>query len=87
MIQRSSSPTLYHGQEHLSLDQGAQSLVQPDLDTSNDGASTTSLCNPFQCLMTLIIKNSFLMFNLNLPSFSLIAGLKKANRICGLFAS
>ncbi|KAK4829612.1 hypothetical protein QYF61_005739 [Mycteria americana] len=41
------------------------------LNTSKDGASTTSLGNLFQCLTTLIGKNFFLISNLNLPSFSL----------------
>ena len=31
------------------------------LNTSNDGASTTSLGNLFQCLTTLILKNFFLV--------------------------
>ncbi|KAK4831170.1 hypothetical protein QYF61_015640 [Mycteria americana] len=41
------------------------------LNTSRDGASTASLGNLFQCLATLIVKNFFLISNLNLPSFSL----------------
>ena len=41
------------------------------LNTSSDGASTTSLGNLFQCLTTLPVQNFFLTSNLNLPSFSL----------------
>jgi len=41
------------------------------LNTSNDGASTTSLGNLFQCPTTFIITNFFLMSHLNLLSFSL----------------
>ncbi|KAK4830124.1 hypothetical protein QYF61_008551 [Mycteria americana] len=41
------------------------------LDTSNDGASITSLGNLFLFLTTLTVKNFFLTSNLNLPSFSL----------------
>ena len=33
-------------------------------------ASTTSLSNLFQCLKIHVVKNFFLIFNLNLPSFS-----------------
>ena len=40
------------------------------LNVSKDRASTTSLGNLFQCLTTLIVKNFFITFNLNLPSFS-----------------
>jgi len=40
------------------------------LHVSEDEASTTSLGNLFQCLITLILKSLFL-FNLNLPSSSL----------------
>ena len=41
------------------------------LNVSRDGASTTSLDNLCQCFITLIVKNVFLLFRLNLPSFSL----------------
>ncbi|KAK4827199.1 hypothetical protein QYF61_015227, partial [Mycteria americana] len=41
------------------------------LYTSNDGASTTSLGNLVERPTTIIVKNFFLMSNLNLPSFSL----------------
>jgi len=40
-------------------------------DVSRDGASTTSLGNPFQCFTTLIVKNFFLISSLNLPSLGL----------------
>ena len=41
------------------------------LNTSRDGASTTSLGSPFQHLTTLLVKNFPLTSNLNLPSFNL----------------
>jgi len=41
------------------------------LNTSRDRASIASLANLFQCLITLIINNLFLISNLNLLSFSL----------------
>ena len=62
-------PCNEHGQ--LQLYQGAQSLVQPDLRCPHGQATTTSLSNLFQCFTTLIVKNFFLIFSLNLPSFSL----------------
>ena len=40
------------------------------LNTSREGASTTSLGNLFQFLTTLTVKNFFLISNINLPSFS-----------------
>ena len=52
-------------QGHL---QASSSLT---LGVSRDGTSTTSLCNPFQCFITLIVTNFFLISSLNLPSFSL----------------
>ena len=52
-------------------DQVAQSPIQPSLECSRDGASITSLGNPFQCFTTLTVKNFFLIPNLNLPSLSL----------------
>ena len=52
----------------LQLDQVAQSPIQPDL--SRDGASATSLGNPFLYFTTLIVKNFFLVSSLNLPSLS-----------------
>lgn len=42
------------------------------LNTSNDGASTPSLGNLFQCLTSLIIKKILHMSNLNLPCSSVI---------------
>ena len=41
------------------------------LNTSMEGAATTYLGNLFQCLTILIVKNFFLISNLNLPSVSL----------------
>jgi len=41
------------------------------LNTSGEGAATASPGNLFQCLTTLMVKNFFLISNLNLPSFSL----------------
>jgi len=60
-----------HRQGHLPLDQVAQSPVQPALNTAREGAATASLGNLCQGLTTLIVKNFFLISNLNLPSFSL----------------
>jgi len=60
-----------HKQGHLQLDQVSQSPIQPALNVSKDGASTTSLGNLFQCFTTLIGKNVFLLSSLNLPSLSL----------------
>ena len=40
-------------------------------NASREGAATASLGNLFQCLTTLMVKNFFLIFDLNLPSFSL----------------
>ena len=45
-----------HGQGHLSLGQVTESPVHLTLNTSKDGASTTSLGDLFQCLTTLIVK-------------------------------
>jgi len=42
----------------------------PALNTSREGAATTSQGNLFQCLTTLLVKNFFLIANLNLPTFS-----------------
>jgi len=41
------------------------------LNTSKEGAFTTSLGNLLMCLTILIVKHLFLISNLNLPSFSL----------------
>ena len=41
------------------------------LSACMDGASTTTPGNLFQCLTTLIVKNYFLIYSLNIPSFSL----------------
>ena len=41
------------------------------LNSSRDGASTTSLGNLFQCVTTLCVKKFLLIFNLNLPCLSL----------------
>ena len=43
------------------------------LNTSTEGASTTSLGNLFWCLTALMVKNFFFMANLNLLCFSLKA--------------
>ena len=40
------------------------------LNTAREGAATASLGNLFQGLTTLMVKNLFLISNLNLPSFS-----------------
>jgi len=41
------------------------------LNTAREGTATASLGNLFQCFTTLMVKNFFLISNLNLPSFSL----------------
>jgi len=41
------------------------------LNTAREGAATAPLGNLFQCLTTLMVKNFFLISNLNLPSFHL----------------
>ena len=56
---------------HLQLGHIAQSLVQPDLNVSKHKASTTSLCNLFQCFTTLTVEILFLMSSLNLCHSSL----------------
>ena len=55
---------------HLSLDYRASNLA---LSTFKGGGSTTSLfhSNLFQSLITLWVRNFFLVSNINLPSFSL----------------
>jgi len=40
------------------------------LNTAREGAATASLGNLFQHFTTLMVKNFFLIPNLNLPSFS-----------------
>lgn len=57
-----------HGQRHLSLDQLSSNLA---FNTSRDGAPTTSLGNLCQCLITLRVKNSFLVSHLKLLPLSL----------------
>ena len=58
-------------QEQIQLDQVAWSPVQPELECSQGGASTTSLGSTFQCFTTLLVKNFFCISSLDLPSFSL----------------
>jgi len=41
------------------------------LNTAREGAATASLGNLGQCFTTLMVKNFFLIFSLNLPSFTL----------------
>jgi len=52
------------------------------LNTSREGAFTTSLGNQLQCFTTLTVMNFFLISNLNLPSFS----LKPLPLVLSLFA-
>jgi len=60
---------LCHGQGHLSLDKAGQGPIQTGLEQLQGwGTSPGSLC---QCLSSLMVKNFFLTFNLNLSSFSL----------------
>ena len=60
---------LCNEQGHARLDQGTQSPSSLTLDVSRDGAAITSLGNLFQCLTIPMIKNFFLITNLNLPSY------------------
>ena len=60
-------------QGHLQLDQIAQSPIQPDTECLQGWVHPPPLGNLFQCLTILIIKDIFLISNLNLPSFSLKA--------------
>lgn len=46
-------------------------LLTWSMTNENDGVATISLGILFHCLTTLAVKKFFLMFNLNLPSFSL----------------
>jgi len=67
LVQLSSNEQGYPQLDHI-----AQSPIQPDLPSvSKVGVSTESLGNLFQCLNTLIVKNFFLICNLNLTTFSL----------------
>ena len=63
--------TPFYVQGHQPPAQAAQSHIQPGLNASRDGASTTSLANLFQCITTLFVKNFLLTSNLNLPYLSL----------------
>ena len=62
-------PCSEHG--HPQVDQVLRAPSSLTLGVSRDGASTTSLGNLLQCLITLTVTNFFLTSNLNLPSFSL----------------
>jgi len=55
-LQRPASPTPCSEQGHLQLDQAALSSLA--LEVSRDGASPTSLGNPFQGFTTLSVKNA-----------------------------
>ena len=56
------------GNHQTRLPRATSSLA---LNASRDGASTPSLGNLFQCVITLTVKNFFLLSNLNLPCLSL----------------
>ena len=60
-----------HEQGHLPLDQVAQSSIQPGLEHCQGGSSHSFSGQRVQCFTTLMVKNFFLISNLNLPSFSL----------------
>lgn len=62
---------LCNEQGNLQLDPVAQCPSNLTLSLSKDGASTTSLCNLFQCVTTCIIKELFPISSVNLQSFSL----------------
>ena len=60
-----------HGQRHLSLDQGAQSPVQADLEHCQGGGSHSFFGQPVPVPHTLIGEDFFLISDLNLPCLSL----------------
>jgi len=70
VLGRPSSPTLLHEQGHNSSI-SCRGLIQPGLEASRDGASSTSLGNLCGCLSILTVEDSFLISNLSLPSLSL----------------
>jgi len=62
-------PTPCHGQGHFPLDQVAQSLIQPSLEHFQ-GVDIHSFSGKLVAVpATLIVKNLFLIFNLNLCTF------------------
>ena len=72
IIEFSSNPTLlqWRGGHHSQITL-LRVLPRLTLKVSRDGESITSPGNLFQCLTTLIVKDFFLLSNLNLPSLSL----------------
>jgi len=69
MIIESQHPAMCRVANHQTrLPRAPSSLA---LNASRDGASPTSLGNPFQCVTTLWVKNFFQISNLNLPCPSL----------------
>ena len=60
-----------HEQGHLHQTRLLRAPTNLALNTSREGADTASLGNLGQCFTTLMVKNFFLLSNLNLPSFSL----------------
>jgi len=64
-------PTPCHGQGPLPPAQGAPSPVQPGLEPCQGRTATASLGSLGQGLTSLMVKNFYLIPNLNLPSFTL----------------
>jgi len=64
-------PTPCHEQGHLPPDQVAQSSIQPGLEHCQGGGSHSFSGQPGPVFHPLMVKNFFLISNLNLPSFSL----------------
>ena len=58
-------------QGHLHVIKELRTLSSLTLNVSRDGASTASQDFLFQCLTIFIVKNYFLISDLNLPPFSL----------------
>lgn len=67
-----TSPTPCFGQDNLSLDEAALSPSNLSLNPSRDGAPTISLGSRCQCLITLSVKNFFLITSLNKLFFLII---------------
>lgn len=62
-------PSPCHGWGHLPPNQIAQGLIQSDIEHFQGGDIRSLSRQAAPCLTTLTINNSFLILNLNLPSF------------------
>jgi len=68
---RSSSPTVHQRPMFLHEIMSFTTTSKCFLNISRDGATTTSLGSPFQCLITLLEKKFLLISNLNLSWLNL----------------